>query len=269
MGKRNRMKNKKRKLFISNLTIIAEVIPSFLHFYTPKEHFVDRVKKIYSKHLKDFTEIIQTRIESRSCVQLKYSKTAKPAVNQHPSIQDPANEYFHIFSLQLNRFLNSIVILIREIETKVPKLFELTIEDAYHIIESTSYDISNISNYSFNGFDINYEAISLSLFKEKLYSDTNFKKYMIKLTENLSEENNHSDDLNKPEKNEEIMKILEKPAKPKKKRKEKPDNPELDKEIEDFKFKLDTESIPFSKIKPNFSEAWIAGLRKRLKDRVY
>ena len=42
----------------------------------------------------------------------------------------------------------------------------------------------------------------------------------------------------------------------------------LDKEIEEFKSKLEMDLVSNIKIKPNFSEDWINGLRKRLRDRT-
>ena len=40
------------------------------------------------------------------------------------------------------------------------------------------------------------------------------------------------------------------------------------KEIEEFKSKLEMDLVSNIKIKPNFSEDWINGLRKRLRDRT-
>jgi hypothetical protein len=279
MGKKNRIKNKQKKVYLSKITVVAKIsspgvpsppknsIPSHQDLQNSKEVFVDKLKVVYSRHLKKFQEISLTRVESGSLAQIKVSNNFESSLKDSEwYIHDPSNEYFHIFYTQLNRFLNKIVTIVRDIYVNFPKVFELTIADAYKIIETLCLDINQIALNLYKHSQVSFDTISFSLFKEKLKNDAVLNKILLE-----NQDDNSSVDFNKPENeldNTKDKNLQTKNGKKKRKKEKALSENILDLEVQEFQSKLELESPAFEKIKPNFSEDWIAGLRKKLRERI-
>ena len=215
MGKKNRVKCRKTsKIIISRISYVA----NHYELQKSKEIFFEQLKSVYSKNLKQFQELNQTRIDSNAMTNLRCSPSLKNYLTGHESyIRDPSNEYFHIFYIQVNRFLNSLVLTLRETYNNHPTLLKLSLTDAYNILGVVCKDVNNIAANLRNGVDMNCEAISLVLFREKMIKDNILKKYISEYTENYEEETNYSCDLNKSLNNE----LIDDNNKKKKKKKSK------------------------------------------------
>ena len=84
--------------------------------HTSKDPLWMSFGKYTKKRLADFREISQIRIEGHACAQVRF-RTNSSNYSTHITAysQDPSNERFHIFYAQVNRFLNSMILLMREL----------------------------------------------------------------------------------------------------------------------------------------------------------
>lgn len=270
MGKRNRPKNKKTRACISKIAFIAPKIPTFLELQSSKETFLEELKKVYTKSLTDFREICQIRIDGHTCVKIQLlSKVLQNSSHHEYFIHDPSNEFFHIFYVQVNQFLNALILTIREVHQNFSSLLKLTLCDAYRVLESTCRAVSQIAANLYKETGVDCEAISFALYKEKLINDNVLGKY----SENIEEKTDFFSDLDKStngssDTNNTKPVVSKRSKKRKKKEKGEPVPSLLDKEIEDFALKLAQVQSTLTKLKPNFSEDFIASLKKKLRDRV-
>jgi hypothetical protein len=273
MGKRRRLQGKRSQPAYSKITLLAKLIPCIQEFHTSKESFVQELKDIFARHLKDFNELVETRIESRACVLVKHVLPARESSEQRGCyIHDPSNEYFHIFTIQLNKFMNSVLTTTREVLLFHPKLFSLTLSDSYRVIELLGKEVKKITACFYSSSEINFEEISLDLYREKLENDSVLSGKLRGEVETGEVETDSSGSLKPGSVNgadENSGKKAVKRSKKRKKREkmEAANDLALDLEVEDFSNKLAMSTAPFTREKPRFSEDWINGLRKRLKER--
>ena len=249
-------------------------MPNYAVLHTSKEAFVEALRTVYSKRLAGFREISQVRIEGHACAQVRFRANPNNySIHNIPISQDPSNEYFHIFYAQVNRFLNSMIILLREVHNNFPSLFKLTLIDANQSLETACKDLKKITDGLCNGTGMNCEAISFAMYKEKMINDNILNKYMSEYTDgsrDSMEDFGELQDSPTRRENEPNESKANQQAKTKKKKKKEVSigGAELDKEIEEFTLKLELESTVKDKIRPNFTEDWISDLRKKLKDRI-
>jgi hypothetical protein len=274
MGKRNQARYKKQKSVIKKIALVVSGIQDFL---TLKENYVQELKSIFSKFLSNFQTLTETRIESQACVQIKCIQAY--SVNSEKCnfyVQDPCDEYFNIFCIQLQKFLNSVIAITREVYLNHPNLLEINIKDSFIIIESIGNEVSKISSCYTSALGLDFSKISIELYKEILISDSILRKPFETLIKTLEAETScSSDSKNSSNGDVDTNNTVFSPAKTNKKKRRRERNKTnsandvvLDLEIDEFKNKLELLTGTCDRIKPNLTEDWVAGLRKRLKERI-
>ncbi|OMJ75574.1 hypothetical protein SteCoe_25272 [Stentor coeruleus] len=268
MGKRNLARYKKQKSVIKKIALVVSGIQDFL---ISKENYVHELNNIFCKFLSNFQIMTEACIESKACVQIKCIETysiCNEKSNRY--VQDPCNEYFHIFCNQLQKFLNSVIAIIKEVYLNHPNLLEVIIKNSFKIIESVGNEVSKISSCYATALGLNFSKISLELYNEMLLCDSTLRKpikfYSTTPEASCSSSSNGDLDLNN---------AISSPVKKNKRKRRMVRNKTnsandiaLDLEIEEFTNKLDHLVGAHNKIKPNLTEDWVAGIRKRLKERT-
>ncbi|OMJ93663.1 hypothetical protein SteCoe_3362 [Stentor coeruleus] len=271
MGKRNQARSKKQK---SN---IKKVVPGIQDFLLSKENYVHELKSIFSRFLCDFNTFTETRIESQTCVPIKCNQSHSICFEKRNCcVQDPCDEFSHIFRLQLKKFLNSILIIIKEVHTNHPNLFKVTISDSFEIIEKILNEVSKVNSCYNIELKNDIRNFSLELYKGMLLNDNSFSEEIKSWKENIEAETSCSSDSKSSSNGDlEVNNANSSSGKKSKKKRRRERNKVdlasdvvLDLEIEEFKNKLDIQIGVFDKVKPNITEDWIAGLRKRIKERI-
>ena len=169
--------------------------------------------------------------------------------------------------MQVNKFINSVLIYIRDIYLNYPNIMKYCIEDSRIIIEMSCKESQKLTFFMYNTHEYTYLDMSNILFQKMIMKDKAIQTYLKeKTTPEKIEAIESVIKIKENELTDENIINTQKKKNKKKKKKEIIDNyQELDKEIEEFKSKLELENAPYYKIKPNLSADWIAGLRKRLK----
>ena len=269
MGKRNRVKSKKRKSHISNFAIMARLIPGPREIIESKEKIIDQLKCIYSKYLKELQNSIQLRKRGMIPKHPKINPNLEEYNYYEYHNHDLCDEFNHIFSMQVNKFINSVLLYLREVYLAQPSIMKHCVQDSRIILEIACKEAQKLTFFLYQTNEKSYQDISRMLFQEIIMKDKLTQKYF---QENALQEKTQiveSIVRIKDSDNSESAIVSNEKKKKKKKKKEVIDVVnELDKEIEEFKSKLEIENIPCYKHKPNLSDDWIAGLRKRLKKRL-
>ena len=270
MGKRNRIKSKKRKSHISNFAIMARLIPGPREIIESKERFIDQLKCIYSKYLKELQNSIQLRKRNMVPKHLKINPNLEEYNYYEYHNHDLCDEFNHIFSMQVNKFINSVLLFLRDVYLTQPSIMKHCVQDSRIILEIACKEAQKLTFFLYQTNEKSYQDISKMLFQEIIMKDKLTQKYF---QENTLQENIQIVEsivrIRESENFDSAILPSEKKKKKKKKKEVVDDFNELDKEIEDFKSKLELENIPSYRNKPNLSDDWIAGLRKRLKKKVY
>jgi hypothetical protein len=264
MGKRNR--SNKSKTPAKRIKNPLEAIPCALEIHEAKEQFMNDLKIVYSKYLSEFENLIRAKLENRTANKVKFVEILKNSLDYQVYYKiDPSNEFTHIFYSQVNRFLNCILINIRNLD-QMPQDFIIScISDAYEMLDLALKEIENVTTCLFSQCGIDCKSMSLLLFHEKLIKDRFVQQFWL-------EENTKNEKYCFYEVNSIVFNNFDVPQKKKTRKKKKKDSlvdwTLVDKEVEEFRIRLDTLVIIKEKIKPNISSVWIESLRKRLKERL-
>lgn len=279
MGKRNRIKSKRAKGAISSLEIMTRLLPSSREILESKEKFVEELKLLYSKCIKDFYDAIEMRKKNCLHKPLKHMSSLGLFNYQKFEVHDISNEFNHIFSIQAHRFLTLVLNHTRDVCESYPSLIKYCIKDSYNILELASKETQKITSFFPNEPESNYQHTSHILFQEIIMKNKIIEDYCkhLSIVLNIHKNCEKQDELSPvkhPDAQDTLLFenriLLSNKKKNKKKRRKEDlyDEIDIEKEIEDFKSKLEIENLNNFKIKPNFSQEWIANLRKRLQDRA-
>lgn len=256
MGKRNRVKLNKRKGLISNFALMSRLIPGPRDIIESKERFIDQLKFLYSKYLKELQNAIQLRKRNLTPRLLKLNANIEEFNYYEYYNHDQCDEFNHIFSIQVNRFINSVLLYLREIFLNHTSIMKFCVQDSKIILEIACKEAQKITFFLYQSSENSYQDISNILFQERIVKDKILSKFF--------QENTSFEKADVGAKAKEELGNAKKKKKKRKKIESVEDFQELDKEVEEFKCKLEMESLTY-KIKPNLSDEWISGLRKRLK----
>ena len=269
MGKRNRFSNS--KLLISKVSLKVQVVPSIREIYEAKEQFNKDLKLIYMRSLSEFEKRIKNKIELKTIFFSKIPEILLSSINYQNYYKiDPSHEFSHIFYAQVNSFLNSVLINLRNLD-QMPENFIIScISVAYELLEIALIEVEKITTCLFSQSGIDCKSMSLLLFHEKLIKDRFIQKIWVEQKGCKDEKFSFVEVNQALFNNSEFLALPQK--KKNRKRKKKADRLEeeeagLDKEVEEFRVRLEIETLSTDKIKPNFSLDWIENLRKKLKNR--
>lgn len=270
MGKRKRLHITRSKVIVTKIAVKSIFVLDQNEITEAKERFVKDLKMIYSSYLAYFEKMIQNKLENRTGPEGKTLDILQSHVNYQAYYKvDDSHEFSHIFYAQLNRFLNAVLINLRNLEQKPQVLVISCISDAFQLLEFAKKDIEKITSCLFAESGIDCQSMLLLLFHEKLVKDKFIQRFMIE-DKNLSDETYDFNDLNNNIFTEPACARASPSKKRNRKRKKKEIlviSPELDIEVEEFRSRLEKESCSPLKIKLNFPADWIEALKKQLKNR--
>jgi hypothetical protein len=262
MGKRDRFKSKKL-LHIHKTKIMERILPAPKTLLDSKEKHLIHLKEIYNKHLKEFISLVESRKSGQPAKPFKLTLIGDRSSQTAEHYHDPANEFLHIFDAQFNRFISQILVILHEVYESSAHHLGSCIKDSFVILQRACKDVEKVYSrpaYSEN----NYEVDSAQFFQERILKDCVIARFLAE-TEKAEQKTKAENEGLKEQEKSEARTIKKKENR--RNKKETADFSGLDKEIEEFQSRLEQEQVSASKFRPNFSDEWIKGLRKRLKFR--